>query len=212
VASWGLRVARNWGRDRGARIWSPWPRQVQKRKQRFPMRIRIRRLIMLPESARIGRSFGRSCGRSLGRSVVRSFGRPFGRSVVRLFGRSVVRSFGRSFRRSVGRSVGRSEQFIWATLGAIVVGYHDMLELGPKIVKLPPTIPMQTLITPLVAFGHFWSHHGGVPVYGRFGSQRCKTAADHSDANPYYTASSFWPLLEPSWWGASIWSIWVPTL
>jgi hypothetical protein len=100
-------------------------------------------------------------------------------------GRSVVRSAVRSFGRSVVRSFGRS---FGRSVGRSV-GRSDRL-----------------------TFGHFWSHRGGVPRYGRVGSENCKTAADHSDANPYYTASNVWPRLEPSWWDATIWSSWVRTL
>jgi hypothetical protein len=120
--------------------------------------------------------------RSVVRSVVRSFARSFGRSVVR----SAVRSFGRSVVRSFGCSVLRS----------VFPSFRRPFGRSVGAIHL----------------GHFGGHRGGVPRYARAGSEHCKTAADHSDANPYYTASSFWPLLEPSWWGASIWSIWVPTL
>jgi hypothetical protein len=44
-----------------------------------------------------------------------------------------------------------------------MVGCQYMVDLGPNVVKLQPTIPMQILITPLITVGHFWSHQGWVP-------------------------------------------------
>jgi hypothetical protein len=46
-----------------------------------------------------------------------------------------------------------------------VVGCHDMVELGPNIVKLQPTIPMQILITPLLTFGQWGATIGSWSWY-----------------------------------------------